>query len=118
MRRDVIRRSAIGVAAWLPFFLVWTAVALSSGQVSARTALIGGLIAMGSAGALGILVWFAARRWPWPLGFRLSFYALQILLAFLYGAAWTALVFVLEYVRGDPAALALWTWSATVRQTL
>ena len=118
MGRDVIRRSAIGVAAWSPFFVVWTAVALSSGQVTVGAALIGGLISMGSAGALGILVWFAARRWPWPLEFRLTFYALQIVLALAYGAAWTALVFALEFVRGAPGALAFMTWPAAGRQIL
>jgi two-component system, LytTR family, sensor kinase len=118
MGRDVIRRCAIGVAAWLPFFVIWTAVALSSGQVTVRAALMGGLISMGSAGALGTLVWFAARRWPWPLGFRLTFYALQILLAIAYGAAWMALVFVLEYARGAPGALTLLTWPVAGRQIL
>jgi len=118
MGRDAIRRAAIGVAAWLPFFVVWTAVALSSGQVTVGAALIGGLISMGSAGALGILVWFAARRWPWPLEFKLTFYALQIVLALAYGAAWTALVFALEYLRGAPGVTALLTWPAAGRQVL
>jgi hypothetical protein len=118
MGRDVIRRCAIGVAAWLPFFVIWTAVALSSGQVTVRAALVGGLISMGTAGAFGIFVWFAARRWPWPLGFRLTFYALQILLAIVYGAAWMALVFVLEYARGAPGALTLLTWPVAGRQIL
>ena len=90
MRRTWVRRSAIGLAAWLPFFVMWTGVSLSFPQTSWQTAVAGGLITTGSAGVLGILVWFACERWPWPLRFRLSFYTLQIGLAILYGVAWTA----------------------------
>jgi signal transduction histidine kinase len=118
MRRTLIRRFAIAVAAWLPFFVLWTAVALSFGQSSLRMALAGGLISMGSAGALGILVWFACERWPWPLQFRLTFYTLQIVLAILYGVAWTAAVVTLELLRGSSGVSALLFWPALSRQTL
>ena len=116
MGRDVIRRCAIGIVAWLPFFVLWTAVAMSSGQITLRAALAGGLISMGSAGLLGILVWFACERWRWPLGFSLSFYVLQIVLAVVYGATWTVVTFVLDYLRG--AAPGVWSWPAMGRQTL
>src|SRR5262245_56413723 len=99
MSGGMSRRIAVGVAAWLPFFVLWTGVALSSGQLTLGAALMSGLVSMGTAGALGALVWLACLRWPWPLGFRLSFYALQIALAILYGFVWTAAVFALEYLR-------------------
>jgi two-component system, LytTR family, sensor kinase len=118
MGRNLIRRLAIGVAAWLPFFILWTGVTMSSGQVTVRAALVNGLFSMGSAGLLGIVVWFACERWPWPLGFRLTFYALQIGLAILYGVTWAIVVFVLDYLRGGSAALALWTWPLFGREAL
>src|SRR4029453_9856238 len=118
MRRTWVRRSAIGLAAWLPFFVLWTAVALSFPQTSARVAIPGGLITTGTAGALGIFVWFACKRWPWPLQFRIGFYTLQIGLAILYGIAWTAAIVALEVLRGASGVSALMTVPALSRQTL
>jgi signal transduction histidine kinase len=118
MSRRLIRQSAVGVAAWLPFFALWTAVMLSSGQVTLRAALVSGLISMGSAGALGTVVWAACRRWPWPLGFRLWFYALQIALAILYGIVWTAVVFALEFQLDPNTGARLWSPGSWGRQTL
>ena len=89
---------------------------MSSGQVTVGTAVVGGLISMGSAGLLGIVVWYACERWRWPLGFSLSFYALQIVLAVLYGATWTVVTFLLDYLRG--ATPGVWSWPAMGRQTL
>jgi signal transduction histidine kinase len=96
--RAVTRRYLIGFAAWLPFFLLWTGVALSSGMVSLREALGGAFVSMGSAGVLAIPVWMACERWPWPSGFQLRFYALQLLLAFFYGLTWTIALFALDYL--------------------
>ena len=116
MGRSWVRRGAIGIAAWLPFFVLWTAVTLSFPQSTLRIALIGGLISMGSAGVLGVFVWFACERWPWPLQFKLTFYTLQIGLAILYGVAWTAAVVALEFLRGASGASALLSWPALSRQ--
>jgi hypothetical protein len=116
MGRILIRRCLIGLAAWVPFFALWTAVAMSSGTVTLATALAGGVISMGSAGALGVLVWFACKRWPWPSEFQLGFYALQIVLAIAYAVVWTTAVFALESVRGSSDAL--WSWTAFGRTAL
>jgi two-component system, LytTR family, sensor kinase len=118
MARSVIRRGAIGVAAWLPFFVLWTGVAMSSGQATLPTALQSGAIAAGSAGLLGIAVWFACERWPWPIGFRLSFYVLQIALAAAYGIAWTVAVVVLDSLLGSGAPPGFWSWPVLGRQVL
>jgi signal transduction histidine kinase len=107
------RRSAIGIATWLPFFVMWALVSMSYGHVSSISILIDTVISTGSAGLLGILVWLACRRWPWPHGFRLEFYLLQIGLATMYGVAWASAVESLEYLRGDPV---LTSWSAFARQ--
>jgi two-component system, LytTR family, sensor kinase len=118
MGRTSIRRCLITLAAWLPFFLLWTAVALSSEQVTLRDALVQGLIAMGSAGVLGILVWFTCKRWPWPLEFRLSFYVLQLALSLLYGVAWTATMIGLEYLQRPSAVAAFMSWPLLGRTVL
>jgi signal transduction histidine kinase len=118
MRRDLVRQVAVGFAAWLPFFVLWTAVMMSSGQVTIRTALLSALVSMGSAGVLGILVWAACQRWPWPLNFQLSFYALQLVLAIAYGALWTAVVFSLEFLLEPGAAARLWSLGSWTRQSL
>jgi len=113
-----MRRAAMGLAAWLPFFVLWTAAGLSFGQVPFRTVLVNGLLAMGSAGLLGILVWFACERWPWPLRFRLGFYALQIGLAIAYGVTWTAVIVAIESLRGSSGLPALLTTAALSRQAV
>jgi two-component system LytT family sensor kinase len=118
MRRQVMRRCLTGVAIWLPFFAIWTLVTVSFGTISLASALVASLISMGSAGLLGIPVWFACKRWPWPLEFRVSFYLLQILLAVLYGTAWTAAIFLFEYIRASPGLAALSSWPALLRQCL
>jgi len=103
------------MAAWLPFFLLWTGVALSSGAPSLREALAGSLISMGSAGGLAVLVWLACQRWPWPSDFRLRFYALQILLALVYALTWTMAVFTLDYMRrGSPSFWSSTAWGRTL----
>jgi len=116
MGRSLARSAAVGIAAWLPFFVLWTAVTLSSGRITPGAALVSGLISMGSAGLLGVPVWMACRRWPWPLGFRLSFYAMQIALAIVYGVTWTAAVFALESFGGLMSADILTSPVAWARQ--
>ena len=43
-----LRRSLLPIAAWLPFYALWTSVAMSSGVLTLRDALTGFLVAMGS----------------------------------------------------------------------
>ena len=90
-------------AAWLPFFALWLLFAFSFSRVPASEILIGSLISMGSAGLLGIAVWYCCKRVPWPLRFSLRFYAQQLGLALLYTAAWTAAIYAMESYR--PKAL-------------
>ncbi len=108
----------MALAAWLPFFVLWFAAGMSFGVAPFRTVLVNAVLAMGSAGLLGILVWFACERWPWPLQFRLGFYALQIALAIAYGVTWTAVIVALESLRGSSGLPELLTKAALSRQTL
>ncbi len=116
MVRKVLRRCAIALVAWLPFFAIWVLVGISFGRDRFSAILIGSLISVGSAGVLGIGVWHACRRWPWPLGFKLSFYLRQIFFAVGYGAAWAAAVVGLEFLRGRNALQGSSSLSALGRQ--
>jgi signal transduction histidine kinase len=112
----LIRRGVIAAVTWFPFFAIWTLVTMSFGRLAFSSVLTGSLITMGSAGVLGIGVWLACKRWPWPLGFKLRFYLLQIVLAIVYGVAWTAVICLLEYVRGSEGLQSLLAWPALARQ--
>ncbi len=118
MIRQLIRRCAIVLAAWLPFFAIWLLVAMSFARDRLSAVLIGSLISMGSAGLLGIAVWHGCQRWPWPLGFKLKFYLLQIFLAVGYGIALAAAVDGLEFLRNRNALHGFWSWSALGRQVV
>jgi len=109
------RRAAVGLAAWLPFFAMWLIVAMSFEQAPSRSAFIDSVISMGSAGLLGIGVSFSCRRWPWPIGFRLRFYLLQIGLAICYGVLWTFVVQVLQRPRSPHVVE---PWPEGVRQVV
>src|ERR1700719_1599602 len=96
MIRQIIRRCAIVLAAWLPFFALWVLFAMSFSRDRFSAIFLASLISMGSAGLLGIAVWRLCRRWPWPLSFNLQFYLLQVFCALLYAAVWTVVVYGLE----------------------
>jgi LytS/YehU family sensor histidine kinase len=117
MIRNVITRCAIVLAAWLPFFAIWVLFAMSFGQARFSTVLLEGL-SMGSASLLGIPVWYVCRHWPWPLGFRLRFYLLQIVFALVYGIAWTAAVYGLQSLGQRNEMGTSWLWSSLPRLML
>jgi len=101
MLRNTIRRSGIVLAAWLPFFLMWLAVTLSASREPFRMVLLASLISMGTAGLVGIPIWYACKRWPLPSQFSFRFYLLHVGLAVLYGIAWTSLSCILQLLRGS-----------------
>jgi signal transduction histidine kinase len=116
--RHRLKQGAVAFSAWVPFFVVWVLVGLSFGRDSISAILVGGLISMGSAGILGIVVWYACRRWPWPLHFSLKFYLLQIGFGIIYGAVWTAMVSALEVARRGGTDPNLWMWATLGRELL
>ncbi len=79
----VIRRCAIALAVWLPFFALWVLFAMSFARDPLSAIFVSSLMTMGSAGLLGIAVWQLCRRWPWPFGFNRNFYLLHVLFALL-----------------------------------
>ena len=101
MLRNIIRRIGIALAVWLPFFALWFVVAFSSSREPFSVVLLASLFSMGTAGLVGIPVWYACKRWPLPHAFRFSFYLLHLGLAALYGTAWTALTCLVALLRGS-----------------
>jgi sensor histidine kinase YesM len=99
MVRKTIRRYAIVLAAWLPFFAIWVLFAMLYAHYPLRAALLTSLISMGSASLLGIAVWHVCLRWPWPLRLDLKFYSLQIFFAVVYAVVWNLSVYSLESIR-------------------
>src|SRR5258708_7419066 len=118
MVRKLIKRCAIALAAWLPFFAIWLLVAMSFARDRFSAVMMESLSAMGSAGLLGLAVWYVCQRWPWPLGFKLNFYLLQIFFAMVYGIAWTASIYGVESLRVRNALQGFWSWAVLGRQTL
>lgn len=114
MLRGYVRRSAIAVAAWLPFFAFWVLVALSTARTRPSAVLISSLITMGSAGLLAIAVWRACERWPFEFGLR--FYLLQFFFAGIYSLAWMTAIYTLELVRRGSAPPGFWSGLSLVRQ--
>jgi two-component system, LytTR family, sensor kinase len=109
MMRKAIKRYAIVLAAWLPFFAIWVLFAMSYAHYRLPNALVTSLISMGSASLLGIAVWHVCQRWPWPLRLGLKFYLLQIFIASAYSILWSVLIFGLESIRrGDSALKDFW----------
>ena len=97
--RKAIRRYAIVLAAWLPFFAIWVFLAMLYGHYPLRAALGTGMISMGSASLMGIAVWHICQRWPWPLRLDLKFYFLQVFFASGYSILWIGSVDGLEALR-------------------
>jgi two-component system, LytTR family, sensor kinase len=99
VKRHLIRASAV-VAAWLPFFFFWLALAMVYGRLSLRAALPYALITIGDAAILGIFVWKLCARLEWPRELRVRFYALHLLAASLFSAAWIFSGFLYEPLFG------------------
>ena len=118
MVQKIIRRGGIAFAAWLPFFVLWVLFGLALSRERFSVIFIASLITMGSAGLLGIPVWYLCRRWPLPLGFTLSFYLLHIVLALMYATAWTVMIYGIEAVRRGGGVPGFWTWPVMTRQLL
>jgi signal transduction histidine kinase len=97
--RKAVKRYAIVLAAWLPFFVIWVFFTMSYARFPLFSALLTSLISMGSASLLGIAVWHVCQCWPWPLRLNGKFYLLHVLLASMYALLWNFAVYGLESLR-------------------
>jgi two-component system LytT family sensor kinase len=108
MIRGVIRRYAIVLAAWLPFYAIWVLYAMVYAHYRLSAAVLTSLISMGSASLLGIAAWHVCQRWPWPLRLDLKFYSLHIAFASLYSIVWSIAGNGLESLRRGTNPLDFW----------
>jgi signal transduction histidine kinase len=99
MIRAAIRRYAIVLVAWLPFFAIWVLYAMVYAHYRLTAAVVTSLISMGTASLLGIAAWHVCQRWPWPLHLDLKFYLLHVAFAALYSAFWTLSTLLLDSLR-------------------
>lgn len=76
---------AVAWAALIPPYLIQVG---SQSNATIQDALVGALYTVGISAALGVLVVFAARRWPWPARLSLGFILAHAFGAFCYGALW------------------------------
>ncbi|HTD28832.1 MAG TPA: histidine kinase, partial [Xanthomonadaceae bacterium] len=87
--------------AWLP---VWALFALSIAMVhglTAASAAIASLHMIAPAALLGVAVYRFTSRTPWPHPFQVSFVAMHVLAAALYGISWFVLVSLIDsFVSG------------------
>jgi two-component system LytT family sensor kinase len=104
----IIKRYAIVLAAWLPFFAIWVLYAMVYARYRFSAAVVTSLISMGSASLLGIAAWHVCQRWPWPLRLDLKFYLLHIFVASLYSILWSIAAFGLESLRRGTNPLDFW----------
>lgn len=119
MTRKLLSGWAVALAGWLPFFAIWLLFALSYAREPFFVVLISSLISMGTAGLLGLPVWRIAEQIPWPLGFRLNFYLLQLSFAAVYGATWSAMTMILELGMQRAGILnTSWSWTGFGRRLL
>jgi signal transduction histidine kinase len=118
MVRKVIRRSAIALAAWLPFFVLWLLFAMSFARDPFSAIFISSLISMGTAGLLGIPVWQLCRRWSWPPVFNPNFYLLHVVFALLYAAAWIIALAGFEAVRRGSPPPGFWSVPVLARELM
>jgi signal transduction histidine kinase len=108
MTRGVIKRYAIVLAAWLPFFAIWVLYAMTYAHYRFPAAVVTSLISMGSASLLGIVAWHVCQRWPWPLRLDLKFYLLHIFFACLYSIFWSIAATGLESLRRGTNPFDFW----------
>ncbi len=76
------------VAAWLPMLFFWVVLAVAYGRMTLGQALPLGVLTIGSAALLGVVVWRFCMGTPWPQRLRAGFYAKHFLAAALYAFVW------------------------------
>lgn len=90
--------------AWAPFYVLWTLFVVINSDASLLVAARSGLNGIGTAALLGIGVWWATGRFPWPARVELPFYGLHAALGTAYGMTWV----------GGGELLAAWMWGERV----
>lgn len=96
------------VAAWLPFLGLWMMFALQMGPLTLGQVFLRSVIAVAGAALLGLLVSRFCRGMPLPSELQVRFYAVHLLGAVTYAAAWTGVMLASGWIlEGRPAPRAM-----------
>jgi signal transduction histidine kinase len=85
--------------AWVAVALMWTLAATMSSRVAPALAMQFGLVIMGTAGVLGVGVWWLTGRLPWDRR-SFAFYAVHACAAVLYAISFTLASLLLDLFKG------------------
>lgn len=98
------------VLAWVALALLWSVTATAASGMSPRVTLRFGFVIMGTAGALGVGVWWLTGRLPWDRR-SFGFYAVHAVSATLYAVSYSAATLILELFEGrfSRGLAAAWT---------
>jgi signal transduction histidine kinase len=78
------------LAAWAPFFVLWSLFILSYADGDILLAVSSGLVNTGAAALLSLAVWSLTARLPWPERMELPFYLLHIAAGSAYAVVWVS----------------------------
>jgi hypothetical protein len=87
------------VLAWMALALLWSVTAAASSGMPPGVTLRFGFVIMGTAGALGVGVWWLTGRLPWDRR-SLRFYAVHACSAVLYALSYSSATLFLELLAG------------------
>lgn len=97
------------ILGWLPVWALYTLMVSSANPIHGGTpaghAVLSGLIAVGIAALLGLLVQRITERVPWPHPLRPGFLAVHLAAAAVYSALWATLKFGVEFAAEQIAGL-------------
>jgi two-component system, LytTR family, sensor kinase len=89
-----VRGVAVYVAAWSPLVVLYAILIGRSAQLPASVAINAAISTVLWGALLGAVVLWVLRRWHWPEQLSLRVVLVHVGMAFLYGAAWDALIMV------------------------
>src|SRR5436305_2705832 len=90
------KKTLMMIAAWSPALALWLAFGMAGGQVSLAAAFPAAALTIAVAAILGLGIWEVCVRVAWPDTFRVRFFAIHILAAIIYSAAWVVGTIALE----------------------
>jgi signal transduction histidine kinase len=101
------------VLAWVALALLWTLAATLSNRVPPGVAARFGFIIMGTAGVLGVVVWWLTGRLPWDRR-TFVFYSVHACAAVLYALSFTAASLLPDFVKGNFSRALADAWNSPV----
>ena len=101
------------VLAWAALALLWSVAAALSSGMSPRVTARFGFVIMGTAGALGVGVWWLTGRLPWDRR-SFGFYAVHAVSAVLYSVTYTAAALFFDLLEGKFGRALASAWNSPI----